>query len=158
MSRRMGRSARRVLMGVRRRIRYRRRNRSRGKWLRMLRKTLPSLLACGRVRSWMRGRMRMCNISRFRNNTHPLPPSHNATHSPPSSSLLFLSLPISHLPRRSKGFTRTTTTGGTYTHGAITGSMFFCLFSACFFHDTTFLCSRRCGNTIRCNRMFSRKF
>ena len=58
---------------VRYRIRYRKRNRSHGKWVRMLRKTLLFLRVCGRVRRWMRVRMRMCNTSRFRNNTHPLP-------------------------------------------------------------------------------------
>ena len=129
----MGRNA---LQPMEARYQHRYRKHHRDRWLRMRRKTLLSQLVCGRVRSWMRGRMRMCNISRFRNNTHPLPPSHNATHSPPSSSStpLFLLLPISHIPRRSKGFTRTTTTGEIYTHGAITGSMFFCLFlAACFF-------------------------
>ena len=77
---------------VRYQHRYRKRNRSRGKWLRMLRRTLLSRLACALVRSWMRGRMRMCNISRFRNNTHTHLPYITFTS---TKSLLFLFLPFS---------------------------------------------------------------
>ena len=132
MFRRMARSARRLLMGVRYRLRYRNRNRSRGKWLRMLRKTLLFLRVCGRVRSWMRGRMRMCNISRFRNNTdtrthfHHTSPTSPPT-SPPSSSSSF-SFSCFWISRRSKGSTRTITTGEIYTHGATTVFGSFCLF------------------------------